>query len=133
MQELDSTARDRLFEKLGPSDEAFPPYQPDPEPWWNELEFDDAGTKLEYQGEQWLAEELATSDPALAQYTADSLAGMQDPPDVNNRACALVYADPANRESAADQLKGIKGASHADHNLTILERSEQAPAVAVDR
>jgi hypothetical protein len=133
MQELDSNTRDHLFEKMISTDEAFPPNQPDPEPWWKELEFDSEGSRLEYQGESWTAEELATADPALAKYAADMLKDQGKPADVNNRACALVYAESTKLQEPRKLWESIPGRSKADANLKVLERAEAAPTVAADR
>jgi hypothetical protein len=133
MQELDSNTRDRLFEKMNPTDEAFPPNPPDPEPWWKELEFDSEGSQLEYQGERWTAEELATADPALARFAAELLKDETKPADVNNRACALVYADATKLEEPRKLWEDIPGKSKADANLKVLKKVEPAPAVAADR
>jgi len=132
MQELDSNTRDRLFENERPSDEAFPSPRPDSDPWWTQLKFDELGTKLDYQGELWAAEELATADVTLAQYAADLLKHKRGGADVNNRACALVYADPANSREALEELKRHPGSPKAERNLEILEHAEPAPEVAAE-
>ena len=147
MLEFDADARGGMSDDIGPADDGFAPDQPEPEAWWKSWVFDDAGSQLAYQGESWTAEELATSDPTLADYVALSLNARVEAArgkvdlakdkeaaaNINNLAGAIIYADPtrevADLRALLDELKGH---SKANQNQELLPK-ESASAEAVRR
>lgn len=123
MQELDADARDRLMERLD-VDQAPPVIAPDGSPWWEQLKFDPEGIAIEYQGESWRPEELCAADPGLASYAAAVLSDHKNPADINNRACALVFAEPSDLAEPTKLLEGISGKSLADDNLKLIRQHD---------
>lgn len=124
MRNLDSTARDSLVSRLEGEVADFPPVEePEERPWWAALSFDSDGKRVPYSGEQWSVEDLARSDPALAQEAADALTAATDGADINNRACAVVFADSERAVEALKLLESIPGQSHADANMKLIQNS----------
>ena len=134
MREIEGSAHDWLDQRAQAhmQDDAaadygggFPPIDdPHPEPpsdWWVALTFDPKGDTVPNGGKQWSANDLARSGRAWAQIAADLLAAKTGDPNVNNRACALVFADPDDLATPADLLGPIAATSLiAAANLAIL-------------
>ena len=130
MRELDADDRDALMERLDvgvPGPAGVPPVTDPGDRWWEELKFDPAGVDLDYQGEKWRPEQLASADPGLARYAAALLKDRPEPANINNRACALVYADQKDLAEPLRLLESIKAKSAiADDNHVLLERRGRA-------
>jgi len=79
------------------------------EPWWKALHFDQAGRRVPWNNNDWTARELAVSDDAYAAIARDYLAPFKNvAADLNNWACASIYADPGDAAAARDALAAFE-------------------------
>jgi len=92
------------------------------EAWWTDLHFDQAGRLVPWKDNEWSARELAVSDAAYAAIARDYLAPFKNvAADLNNWACASIYADPGDAATAGEGLAAFKHKSELiEGNLSLI-------------
>jgi hypothetical protein len=103
--------------------EPFPPVEIDTTvtDWRDSLIFDPAGDTVTDDGKERLVVTFAKSGRSWARLAADALEGKTSAANINNRALALVYADPDDLDTPAHLLQTIESNATAAANLAILK------------
>lgn len=131
MREIDGSAgdwlsqrgQDELRDESAVGGEAFPPVEihTDVADWRDSLIFNPSGDTITDDGKEHPVVAFAKSGRSWARLAADALEGRTDTANINNRALALVYADPDDLDRPARLLQAISSDATAAANLAILK------------